>query len=233
VEFQSKSDIVSAYLREMIITGELAPNAPLRQRQLAEEFGVSPTPVREALRRLETEGLVHYDLHRGATVIGGALGPTEENYWVRAALEPFAARLAASRVSDAELEELQQIHQELKDAVAGEGEDRDRQFADLNRRFHFHIYTASRSPLLLALLRLLWQSFSLGPLSTRSYEESMEQHQTIVDALKARDPKLAEQHTRRHIMEAAGYTADGDGGYYKDGDSGGDHIFSTTPQIPA
>jgi DNA-binding GntR family transcriptional regulator len=234
LEFQSKSDIVSAYLREMIITGELAPNAPLRQRQLAEEFGVSPTPVREALRRLETEGLVHYDLHRGATVIGGALGPTEENYWVRAALEPFAARLAASRVSDEELEELEQIHQELKEAVAGSAQDRDRQFADLNRRFHFHIYTASRSPLLLALLRLLWQAFSLGPLSTRSLEESVDQHQLIVDALKARDPKHAEQYTRQHIMEAAGYTADGDGGYYKDGEeASSDHIFSTSPQISA
>jgi DNA-binding GntR family transcriptional regulator len=218
----------------MIITGQLPPNAPLRQRQLAEQFGVSPTPVREALRRLETEGLVHYDLHRGATVIGGALGPTEENYWVRAALEPFAARLAASRISEAELNELRDIHEEIAAAATGDADDRDRQFADLNRRFHFHIYTASRSPLLLALLRLLWQSFSqMGPQTARSLEESVAQHQLIVDALNARDAKQAEHQTRKHIMEAAGYIADGEGGYYKTGehDSGGDHIFSTAPHI--
>jgi len=68
MQYSSKSDIVCAMLREMIISGDLSPAEPLRQRDLAERFGVSQTPVREALRRLESEGLVVNDPHRGATV---------------------------------------------------------------------------------------------------------------------------------------------------------------------
>src|SRR5260221_6355373 len=75
MDYQSKSDIIAAYVREMIITGQAEPNSPLRQRDLAKRFGVSPTPVREALHRLEAEGLVKYDLHRGATVIDSSFAP--------------------------------------------------------------------------------------------------------------------------------------------------------------
>lgn len=212
VVFQSKSDIIAAYVREMIITGQLAPNAPLRQRDLAEQFGVSPTPVREALRRLEAEGLVKVDLHRGATVIDGSFGPSEENSWVRAALEPFAARLAALRATDEELDALDAIHRELTDPpdMAASPND-DAVFHDLNRRFHFGIYEAARSPLLLALLRLLWQSFLLGPPTVQSREESLASHQAILDALREHDADAAERETRRHILEAAGYVADESG----------------------
>ena len=210
MDYQSKSDIIAAYVREMIITGQAEPNTPLRQRDLAVRFGVSPTPVREALRRLEAEGLVKYDLHRGATVIDGSFAPSEENYWVRAALEPFAARLAAARITPEELAELDRIHAELSEAPdAGGSLNTDANYHELNRRFHFGIYEAARSPLLLALLRLLWQSFPLGPQTVRSREESLACHQAILDALHRRDADAAELHTRRHILEAAGYETDG------------------------
>jgi DNA-binding GntR family transcriptional regulator len=208
MDFQSKSDIIAAYVREMIITGEAEPNTPLRQRDLAERFGVSPTPVREALRRLEAEGLVKYDLHRGATVIDGSFAPNEENYWVRAALEPFAARLAAARITPEELAALDEIHAELSETPErGASLNTDAAYHDLNRRFHFGIYEAARSPLLLALLRLLWRSFPLGPPTVRSREDSLACHQAILDALHKRDADAAELHTRRHILEAAGYDA--------------------------
>lgn len=212
MDFQSKSDIIAAYVREMIITGQLAANAPLRQRDLAEQFGVSPTPVREALRRLEAEGLVRVDLHRGATVIEGSFGPSEENNWVRAALEPFAARLAAVRINREEIAALDEIHHDLThppDMDASTNDDGD--FHELNRRFHFGIYEAARSPLLLALLRLLWQSFLLGPPTVQSRGESLASHQAILDALRRHDPDAAERETRRHILEAAGYAADESG----------------------
>jgi DNA-binding GntR family transcriptional regulator len=210
MDFKSKSDIIAAYVREMIITGQAEPNTPLRQRDLAERFGVSPTPVREALRRLETEGLVKYDLHRGATVIDGSFAPSEENYWVRAALEPFAARLAAARITAEELAALDLIHAELSKTSDAAGPlNTDAAYHELNRRFHFGIYEAARSPLLLALLRLLWQSFPLGPQTVRSREDSLACHQAILDALHLHDADAAELHTRRHILEAAGYDTDG------------------------
>ncbi len=209
MDFKSKSDIIAAYVREMIITGQAEPNAPLRQRDLAARFGVSPTPVREALRRLEAEGLVKYDLHRGASVIDGSFAPSKENYWVRAALEPFAARLAAVRITPEELAALDEIHAELSSTSDADGSlNTDAVYHDLNRRFHFGIYEAARSPLLLALLRLLWQSFPLGPQTVRSREDSLACHQAILDALHQRDPDAAELHTRRHILEAAGYDTD-------------------------
>jgi DNA-binding GntR family transcriptional regulator len=210
VDFQSKSDIIAAYVRDMIITGQAEPNSPLRQRDLAQRFGVSPTPVREALRRLEAEGLVKYDLHRGATVIDGSFAPNEENYWVRAALEPFAARLAAARITTEELTELHEIHAELCRTPPTDGSiNTDAAYHELNRRFHFGIYAAARSPLLLALIRLLWQSFPLGPATVQTREDSLACHQSILDALHGRDADAAELHTRRHILEAAGYETDG------------------------
>jgi DNA-binding GntR family transcriptional regulator len=206
VDFQSKSDIIAAFVRDMIITGQAEPNSPLRQRDLAQRFGVSPTPVREALRRLEAEGLVKYDLHRGATVIDGSFEPNEENYWVRSALEPFAARLAAVRISEEELAALDEIHAELCKPSETDGSiNTDAHYHDLNRRFHFGIYEAAQSPLLLALVRLLWQSFPLGPATVQSREDSLACHQAILDALHQHDPGAAEFHTRRHILEAGGY----------------------------
>jgi DNA-binding GntR family transcriptional regulator len=206
MDFQSKSDIIAAYVRDLIITGQAEPNSPLRQRDLAERFGVSPTPVREALRRLEAEGLVKYDLHRGATVIDGSFAPNEENYWVRAVLEPFSARLAAARITEEELTTLDEVHAELCQTPNTQGSiNTDAAYHALNRRFHFGIYEAARSPLLLALIRLLWQSFPLGPATVQSREDSLACHEAILDALHRHDADAAEMHTRRHILEAGGY----------------------------
>jgi DNA-binding GntR family transcriptional regulator len=153
---------------------------------------------------------VKYDLHRGATVIDGSFAPSEENYWVRAALEPFAARLAAARITPEELAALDEIHGELYATPQDTGSiNTDAAYHDLNRRFHFGIYEAARSPLLLALLRLLWQSFPLGPPTVRSREDSLACHEAILDALHKHDADAAELHTRRHILEAAGYDTDG------------------------
>jgi DNA-binding GntR family transcriptional regulator len=198
MDFQSKSDAVTAALREAIFTGELEAGTPLRQREIAAQFGVSPTPVREALWRLESEGLLDYDLHRGATVVQGSFGPSEENYRIRAALESLAARLAAERISDEDLEDLTELHE----AIASR-RSKDPEVTELNRRFHFRIYEAARSTMLLALLRLLWRSFPDGPQVVRPLSESVSQHEALLEALRARDPDAAERITREHILGAA------------------------------
>jgi DNA-binding GntR family transcriptional regulator len=197
VEFRGKSDVIAATLRELIITGEVEPGTPLRQRDLAMKFGVSPTPVREALRRLEAEGLVHHDLHRGATVIEANLDADEEGYMVRAALESLAARQAAKRVTEQDIADLEEIHRQLAGLKPGDPE-----IAELNRRFHFRLYEASRSPVLLALLRLLWQSYHQSPKLLGGQAESVKQHGAIIEALRKSDEDAAEKLMRAHIGRA-------------------------------
>jgi DNA-binding GntR family transcriptional regulator len=195
VQFQGKADVLTAALRELIITGEIEAGTALRQRDLAAQFGVSPTPVREALRRLEAEGLVDHDLHRGATVIEAAVGADDEAYQVRAVLESLAARIAASRATPEDLEELRAL--EAKFAATDQN---GAELHDLNRQFHFRMYEAARSPILLALLRLLWQSFQHRPQHTRPLAESVADHEAILDALARRDEDAVEHHTRTHIL---------------------------------
>src|SRR5207245_3025349 len=94
----SKTDLVAALIRELIITGELAAGEQLRQRDLAQRFGVSQTPVREAMRRLESEGLVVGDTHRGFTVVEPDDGTVEENFQILAALASHSSTLAARMI---------------------------------------------------------------------------------------------------------------------------------------
>ncbi len=193
--YSSKSDIVCAMLRELIISGELGASEPLRQRELAARFGVSQTPVREALRRLESEGLVINDPHRGATVAASRNGIVQDNSLLRAALEPLGARLAAGAVTEEQLAGLRRLNEAMRASL----DDHER-YGALNREFHFAIYEAAASPMLLSMMRLLWQAMPEGPKVTRPRTESAAQHEELIDALAARDAELAADITRKHIL---------------------------------
>lgn len=195
--YVSKSDLVAATLRELIVTGTLLPGVALRQRELADRFGVSPTPVREALRRLESEGLVTYDTHKGSTVTEPHAGAIAEKYQIRAALEGLAAKLAAPKVTEDALSRLEADNERLLDLSLPPEE-----VSDLNRHFHFSVYEMAGSPVLLALMRLLWQSFPGGPQLFRPRQESIEEHRELLDALRARDAQRAQEITERHILGA-------------------------------
>jgi DNA-binding GntR family transcriptional regulator len=192
--YTSKTDLVAAMLRELIMTGEFPPGAPLRQRDLAARLGVSPTPVREALRRLESEGLVKCDVHRGSTVAESEAGPIEENYRIRAALESLGAQMAADRITAGELTTLEEMNARMSGMADG-----DPAYGDLNRRFHFAIYEAAKSPMLLSLMRLLWQSLPEGPKVLRTRAESARQHADLLGALRRGDGQAAGDITRAHI----------------------------------
>lgn len=201
--YLSKSDFIATLLRELIISGELKPGEQLRQRDLAERFGVSVTPVREALRWLESEGLVRYDAHKGSTVVEAEAGATREKYQIRAVLEGFAASLAAPKISDEDIRELESYNEQLADANLTPG-----QVSDLNRELHFRIYEMAGSPLLLALMRLLWQSFPQGPQVVRPRDESVSEHKELIEALRARDADRAQAITQQHILGATRYLED-------------------------
>ncbi len=201
--YTSKTDMVSALLREMILSGELKGSQALRQRDIALQFDVSQTPVREALRRLESEGLVINDPHRGATVAESHAGGLEENYQIRAALESLGARLAARSITERQLAHLSELNDKMR--AVGEA---DEAYAPLNREFHFFIYECADSPLLLSLMRLLWQSMPGGPRVLRSHGESTRQHDALLTALHDRDGGAAADATREHILGSVHLSAE-------------------------
>ena len=131
ISYVVKTDMVAALIREQIATGELRAGQALRQRDLAHRYHVSQTPVREAMRRLESEGLVVGGAHRGFTVVEAEVGHTQENYLIRSALESLGASLAASRINAAGIERLERLNERMR-ALA----DDDTSYAELNRDFH-------------------------------------------------------------------------------------------------
>jgi len=195
--YVSKTDLVAALIRELVITGELGPGEQLRQRDLALRFGVSQTPVREAMRRLESEGLLVCDTHRGFTVVTPGDGRVEENFQIRAALESLGAALAARKIDADGLARLRDLNEQMR-ALA----DDDPRYAELNREFHFTVYEYARSPLLLSLMRLLWASLHGGPRVSRTHAESARQHDEILAALADADAPAASARTYQHIMSA-------------------------------
>ncbi len=199
-KYVSKSDMVTDVLRELITDRQLSPGTPLRQRDLAEQFDVSYTPVREALRRLESEGLVVADAHRGATVARAESEEMEENYRILAALEALAGSLAVPKLTDEDVTEIEARYEQA--AACHPDDDR---LGELNRQFHFRIYECARSPMLLLLMRLLWRSFPRGPQAGRPHQESVRQHAQLVEALKHRDQEQVAAIIRDHVLGSIKY----------------------------
>jgi DNA-binding GntR family transcriptional regulator len=193
--YVSKSDMVTDALRELITDRQLPPGTPLRQRDLAEQFDVSYTPVREALRRLESEGLVVTDVHRGATVARAESEEIEENYRILAALEALAGTLAAAKMTNDDLTEIEDLYRQVANCHPDDG-----RLAELNRQFHFRIYECARSPMMLLLLRLLWRSFPHGPQAGRPHRESVRQHAQLVKALRRRNEEEVAAIIQDHVL---------------------------------
>ena len=151
LHIQSVVDHVYSALRERILSGDLPRGTKLRQASLADELGVSRTPLREALRRLSTEGLVEFSPNRGATVSELDFGDMRHAWSARVALEPGAARLAAQR-RDPESIAVMRDAVKLQRQAAGDGMD---SFA-ANRSFHLALAAASGNPHLTRFAEMLW-----------------------------------------------------------------------------
>jgi len=198
--YVSKSDMVTDALRELITDRQLSPGTPLRQRELAEQFDVSYTPVREALRRLESEGLVVTDVHRGATVARTESEEMEENYRILAELEALAGTLAVAKMTVDDLAEIEDLYRQVAACHPDDG-----RLVERNRQFHFRIYECARSPMLLLLLRLLWRSFPHGPQAGRPHQESVRQHAQLVKALRRRNEEEVAAVIRDHVLGCIKY----------------------------
>ncbi len=203
--YRSKTDLVADEIRRRIRSGEIQPGAVLRQRELAQQLGVSPTPVREALSRLEAQGFVTSEPHRGATVVRREAERIRENYVIRATLEALAAEMAATRISAETIDALRETNRHLLESGTGGGRGGGGQrLSELNHRFHMLIYDAAGSPLLRSMIDRLWHALDPGPAANRSIAESVAQHEQIVEALAAADAETASRLIRDHILEALG-----------------------------
>jgi DNA-binding GntR family transcriptional regulator len=134
-------------------------------------------------------------------VVTSDQGLLEENFLIRAALESLGASLAASKIDAEGLTRLRDLNERMR-ALA----DDDPAYAELNREFHFTVYSCACSPLLLSLMRLLWASLHGGPKVSRTHAESARQHDDILTALTDRDAAGASAQTYQHIMGAAPVT---------------------------
>ncbi len=199
-------DVVFENLRDAIITQVLKPGERLMEIQLADEMGVSRTPVREAIRKLELEGLVVMVPRKGAYVAGVSMKDIHEVYEVRSALEMLAVTLAAERITDEELNALeQQVLRESEEEAKKDGSDLDN-IIYIDSSFHDIIYQAARNQRLVQFVNILQeqlQRFRAASLARPGRSKTaLEEHKQIVEALSERNGELASKLAQEHIENA-------------------------------
>ena len=195
-------DLVFAAIRESILNGTLEPGERLMEVQLAEEMGVSRTPVREAIRKLELEGLVVMVPRKGAYVAGLTLKEVADVFEIRSCLEGLAAALAAERITDDEIKKLDQILEDI--SVAGEKRDVET-IIKKDAEFHQVLFSATRNERLAQMINTLKEhidrfrieSFN-NPVRIKSV---LKEHKKIVEAIKQGDSNNAERLAKEHIYE--------------------------------
>lgn len=196
---------VAELLRQRIFARELEPGSWIDELRLAEEYGISRTPLREALKVLAAEGLVTMKVRRGAYVTEVNEKDQRDVYHLLALLESDAAGAVARQASDAQLAELQALHAELAAAV----HDRET-FFKLNERFHLRLLDIAdnrwREQVVSDLRKVMKLNRHNSLLKSGRLDESLREHQALMDALLARDAALSAQRMQEHFangLEAA------------------------------
>ena len=196
-------ELVFESIREAIIGGKLRPGERLMEIQLAEEMGVSRTPIREAIRKLELEALVVMIPRKGAYVAGLSMKDIADVFEIRRALEGLAAELACERITDEELEELERYLVRIAEDI--ESQDISKVVAT-DTDFHTLLYKASRNQRLSQTINNLREQIQRFRMTSLSYpgrmRNALEEHRKIVEAISARDSEAARKIAQEHIENA-------------------------------
>ena len=188
-------------LRDRILRGEIAGGSRLIQGPLSEEIGTSRIPVRDALKRLESDGLVMCDETGRYSVVQFSTEDAEEVYAIRRQLEPFAVELAAKAMTPEAMGEIKLLFNELSKAARRRQLEK---YTEINTSFHMAIYEASGMVRLVRIIRGLYSGVpSLTPIVLEGrMVRSQEEHAEVVDRLAARDGAGAARAMDRHIENA-------------------------------
>jgi len=191
---------VAERLREQIFAHELAPGSWLDEQSLALAFGISRTPMREAIKVLASEGLVTTKMNKGAYVTEVERRDLEQIFTVLSLLEGEAAKETALRATEAELTQLDDLHHRLEKAAA----DRDlEQFFEINVRFHEKIQQIAANPWMNGVINDLRKVLKLQRRDSLSRSgrllSSLVEHREILQAILKRDPLAAEKAMRKHL----------------------------------
>ena len=208
--FETKSDYAYRQVRDRILSGELEPGAVLQQRDLASRIGISTTPLREALRRLKSEGLVELDAHRDARISPLRAEEARDLLELRKSLDPLAAALAAQRRTNADIQAIRATHGCLDPLPTHPAIEQ----LVAHRNFHAAIYRASHNDLLIDALEGLWDKadrYRRLALQTdrgqSARDQKAKEHQLMVDLIAAGDSEGAANVMRAHIDTSLGATA--------------------------
>ncbi len=207
VAFTTKKEYAAQFLRELVISGELRSGARVMQQKIAEELGISVTPVREAIRQLETEGYLESTAHVGARVSQMHREGLDEVYHLRKQLEGDLAAEAARRATGEHLDEVRRLLElfnvavQKGDRIAARG---------ANYRFHLATWELAERPVTLELVESLWAKFpwdSLDDMKNRGLI-AIKEHEEQLEALEARDPEASRKAQHDHISVSRQYVMD-------------------------
>ncbi|MBC7446403.1 MAG: GntR family transcriptional regulator [Polaromonas sp.] len=189
---------VAELLRQRIFSRKLSPGSWIDELKLAEEYGISRTPLREALKVLATEGLVTMRVRRGAYVTEMSDSDLADVYHLLALLESDAAEIVAVKATPAQREELQNLHDKLEKATADQG-----RFFEINEAFHMRLLEIAnnrwRDQIVADLRKVMKLNRHNSLLKAGRIEESLAEHRAIMAALAARDPAATARSMREHF----------------------------------
>jgi DNA-binding GntR family transcriptional regulator len=191
---------VADRIGELIEHGELAPGERISEKQLCERFGVSRTPLREALKVLATEGLIELLPNRGARVVRLTFKKVKDTYDLMAALEGLSGELACQHISDAEIAAIRDLH----DAMLEHYRHRDlATYFEINQQIHESILAASRNEVLQEMYSNLSQRVKRvrysKKMTQKFWSQAVQDHENMISALEQRDSKRLGQILRDHL----------------------------------
>lgn len=200
------SEHVYKVIREGIFAGRFSEGERLREAELSRTFGVSRTPVREALRRLVAEGLVVGEPHKGVVIAQLSEEDIHELFTLRSLLEGYAARKAALGITDEGVEKLRNIESEIERVFSEKRGGFMRDVRELNTEFHELLFSFTGNPQLVSFISILNHMPITESTFARYTEEGVHRsincHHQLIEALHARDPEWAEAAMRNHILSA-------------------------------
>ncbi|MEJ2118490.1 MAG: GntR family transcriptional regulator [Alphaproteobacteria bacterium] len=193
-------DELLSRLRKLIIDGEIEPGAKIPEKELCKRFGVSRTPLREAIKVIAAEGLVRLEPHRGAVVIEPTLEEIEECLPISSAIEALSGELACEHITDEEIAAIKALHDKM---IAAHKSGDHEAYASLIGQIHKSIIAAARNPLLTAIYDATY--FRIGKarmgrtLPREIVEKALAEHDAIIQALASRDSKTLGVLLQKHV----------------------------------